>query len=134
MKVREKKVISLKMGTNFCKVTSTFTTDSKEPLTIALGLSYTDKPEVLNDAIKGTLTLWEGFPPNNGELGTTVVVNPKQIKEFSEFEKEKYMVLKAKSNKPLTYYVGTGWSKAPQFKTKKNWLNYVELEVLKMIF
>jgi hypothetical protein len=134
MKVKEKKVISLKMGTNFCKVTSTFTTDSKEPLTIALGLSYTDKPEVLNDAIKGTLTLWEGFPPNNGELGTTVVVNPKQIKEFSEFEKEKYMVLKAKSNKPLTYYVGTGWSKAPQFKTKQDWLNYVELEVLKMIF
>jgi hypothetical protein len=35
IKVSEKKVISLKMGTNFCKITSTFTTDSKEPLTIS---------------------------------------------------------------------------------------------------
>lgn len=132
--VKEKKVISLKMGTNFCKVTSTFTTDSKEPLTVALGLSYTDKPEVLKDAKKGTLTLWESFEPKNGDLGTTVVVKPKQIKEFSEFEKEKYVLLKAKSGKSITYYVGTGWSKAPQFKTKQDWLDYVNLEMLKMKF
>ena len=134
IKVSEKKIISLKMGTNFCKVTSTFTTDSKEPLTVALGLSFTDKPEILQDAKKGTLTLWESFEPKNGELGTTIVVNPKQITAFSEFEKEKYVVLKAKSGKPFTYYVGTGWSKAPQFKTKQDWLDYVESEVLKMKF
>jgi rhamnogalacturonyl hydrolase YesR len=125
IKVSEKKVISLKMGTNFCKVISTFTSDSKEPLTIALGLSFTDKPEVLSDAKKGILTLWEDFPPNNGALGTTVLVNPKQIKAFSEYEKEKYVVLKAKSGKPITYYVGTGWNKTPQFKTKQDWLDYV---------
>jgi rhamnogalacturonyl hydrolase YesR len=132
IKVSEKKVISLKKGTNFCKVTSTFTTDSKEPLTVALGLSYTDKPEVLKNAKKGTLTLWEAFLPNNGELGTTALVNPKQIKEFSEFEKEKYVVLKAKSGKPINYYVGAGWSKSKEGYTKESWLNYVRTEVLNM--
>lgn len=131
IKVSEKKVISLKMGTNFCKITSTFTTDSKEPLTLALGLSYTDKPEVLKDAKKGTLTLWESFESKNGELGTTVVVNPKEIKEFSEFEKEKYILVKAKSGKPITYYVGTGWSKTPQFKSKQEWLDYVSIFISK---
>ncbi len=134
VKVSEKKIISLKMGTNFCKVISTFTTDSKEPLTVALGISYTDKPEVVKDANKGILTLWESFEPKNDELGTTVVVNPKRIKEFSEFEKEKYVLLIAKSGKPITYYVGTGWSKAPQFKTKQDWLEYVNSEILKMKF
>jgi rhamnogalacturonyl hydrolase YesR len=134
IKVSEKKVISLKMGTNFCKVTSTFTTDSKKPLTVALGLSYTEKPEVLQDTKKGTLTLWEAFPPNNGELGTTVVVKPNQIKEFSAFDKEKYVVLKAKSGKPITYYVGTGWSKGKEAFTKESWLKYVGSEVLKSAF
>ncbi|MFN3489693.1 MAG: DUF4861 family protein [Emticicia sp.] len=134
MKVSEKKVISLKMGTNFCKVTSTFTTDSKEELTVALGISYTNKPEVVSNSKKGTLSLWESYQPENGELGTTVVVKPNQITEFSEYEKEKYVLLKAKSGKPITYYVGTGWSKAPQFKTKQDWLSYVETEILKMKF
>jgi len=134
MKVSEKKIISLKIGTNFCKVTSTFTSVSKEPLTIALGISYTEKPEVLSDAKKGVLTLWESFQPNNGELGTTVVVKPSEIKEFSEYEKEKYVLVNAKSGKPITYYVGTGWSKASQFKTKQEWLNYVEAEILNFKF
>ena len=34
MKVWEKKVISMKMGTNFFKVVSTFQSDSKQPLTV----------------------------------------------------------------------------------------------------
>jgi len=125
IKVSEKKIISLKVGNNFCKVTSTFTTDSKEPLTVALGLSFTKNPEIFKDSKKGTLTLWESFEPYNGELGTTVAVNPNQIKEFSEYEKEKYVVLKVKSGKPITYFVGTGWNKAPQFKSKQDWLDYV---------
>lgn len=125
IKVSEKKIISLKVGNNFCKVTSTFTTDSKEPMAIALGLSFTKNPEIFKDSKKGTLTLWESFEPYNGELGTTVAVNPNQIKEFSEYEKEKYVVLKVKSGKPITYFVGTGWNKAPQFKSKQDWLDYV---------
>ncbi|AEI51084.1 DUF4861 family protein [Runella slithyformis] len=125
IKVSEKKVISLKIGTNFCKVVSTFTTASKEPLTIALGISYSNKPEIISDAKKGTLTLWESFQPQNGELGTTVSVKPADFKAFGDYEKEKYMLIKAKSGQPITYYVGAGWSKAPQFKTKQDWLNYV---------
>ena len=113
------------MGTNFCKVTSTFTTDSKEPLTVALGISYTEKPEIISDAKKGTLTLWESYLPQNGELGTTVSIKPTDFKAFADYEKEKYVLVKAKSGKPITYYVGAGWSKAPQFKTKQDWLDYV---------
>ncbi|WP_159474968.1 DUF4861 family protein [Dyadobacter sp. 3J3] len=125
VKVSEKKVISLKMGTNFCKVTSTFMTDSKEALTIALGISYTNKPEIISDGKNGTLTLWESYLPQNGALGTTVRVKPADFKAFVDYEKEKYILLKAQSGKPITYYVGAGWSKAPQFKTRQDWLDYV---------
>ena len=134
VKVSEKKVISLKMGTNFCKVVSTFTTDSKEPLTIALGISYTNKPEIISEAEKGTLTLWESHLPKDGELGTTIRVKPADFKVFADYEKEKYILVKAKSSQPITYYVGAGWSKAPQFKTKQDWLEFVNAEIPKMKF
>jgi hypothetical protein len=58
-------------------------------------------------------------------LGTTIVVKPNQIKAFSTFDKEKYVVLKAKSGKPITYYVGTGWSKSKEGFTKESWLESV---------
>jgi rhamnogalacturonyl hydrolase YesR len=134
IKVSEKKVISLKMGTNFCKVISTFTTDSKEPLTIALGISYTNKPEILSDAKKGLLSIWESFLPQNGELGTSLILKPKEIKEFTDYEKEKYVLVKAKSGKPITYYIGTGWTKNPHFKTTQDWVDYVNKEIGKMAF
>jgi rhamnogalacturonyl hydrolase YesR len=134
IKVSEKKVISLKMGTNFCKVVSTFTTDAKEPLTVAMGLSFTKSPELLTDKNKGTMTIWESFMPKNGELGTSVILKPKCIKEFAAYENEKYVLVKAKSGKPITYYVGTGWTKNPHFKTKQEWLNYVNKEISKRTF
>jgi rhamnogalacturonyl hydrolase YesR len=134
IKVSEKKVISLKMGTNFCKVISTFTTDSKEPLTIALGISYTNKPEFLSDAKKGLLSIWESFLPQNGELGTSLILKPKEIKEFTDYEKEKYVLVKAKSGKPITYYIGTGWTKNPHFKTKQDWVDYVNKTLTEISF
>jgi rhamnogalacturonyl hydrolase YesR len=134
IKVSEKKVISLKMGTNFCKVVSTFTTDSKEPLIVAMGLSFTKKPEILTDAKKGLLSIWESFLPQNGELGTSLILKPKLIKEFADYETEKYVLVKAKSGKPITYYVGIGWTKNPHFKTKQDWVDYVNKEIGKMVF
>ncbi len=134
IKVSEKKVISLKMGTNFCKVVSTFTTDSKESLIVAMGVSYTKKPEILTDAKRGLLSVWESYLPQNGELGTTIMVKPSDIKDFIDYETEKYVLVKAKSGKPITYYVGAGWTKAPQFKTKQDWLDYVNGELIKLKF
>jgi Domain of unknown function (DUF4861)/Glycosyl Hydrolase Family 88 len=134
IKVSEKKVISLKMGTNFCKVISTFTTESKEPLIVAMGLSFTKKPEVLTDAKKGLLSIWESFEPKNGELGTSLILKPKLIKEFADYETEKYVLVKAKSGKPITYYVGTGWTKNPHFKTKQDWVDYVNKTLSNLTF
>jgi exonuclease III len=71
------------------------------------------------------MTIWESFMPKNGELGTSIILKPKQIKEFTAYENEKYVLVKAKSGKPITYYVGTGWTKNPHFKIKQEWLDYV---------
>ena len=132
--VSERKVISMKMGTNFFKVVSTFQTDSKQPLTVGIGIAYAKNPEIITGAKNGSLTIWESYLPQNGELGTSVIVNPGDFKGFNDHEKEKYILVKAKSGQPITYYVGAGWSKAPQFKTKQDWLVYVNTEIAKMKF
>ncbi|TDB67531.1 DUF4861 family protein [Arundinibacter roseus] len=123
--VGEKKVISLKMGSNFCKVTSTFTTDSQKPFLVALGISYATEPEVVKDAKNGMLALWESYAPKNGELGTCILVKPTELESFAENEKEKFVLVRTSSEIPLTYFVGVAWSKAPQIKTMKEWFEYV---------
>jgi hypothetical protein len=133
-KVSEKKVISLKMGDNFFKVVSTFQTESKEPLTVGIGIAYAKNPEIIADEKNGSLTIWESYLPQYGELGTSIIVKSTDFKAFADYEKEKFVLVNAKSGKPITYYVGAGWNKAPQFKTKQDWLNYVNNEVLKMKF
>jgi rhamnogalacturonyl hydrolase YesR len=134
IKVSEKKVISMKMGDNFFKVVSTFQTESKLSLTVGIGIAYVKNPEIFTDTKKGTLTIWESYLPQNGELGTSIIVKPSDFKDFVNYEKEKYLLVNVESGKPITYYVGAGWNKAPQFKTKQDWLDYVNLEVLKMKF
>lgn len=124
-KVSEKKVISMKMGTNFFKVTSTFTTDSKEPLTAAIGIAYVNNPEIITDKAKGSMTVWESYLPKNGELGTTVLVKSADIQDFKNYEKQQFVLVKVKSGEPIHYKVGAGWTKSPQFKTKQEWLDYV---------
>ncbi|MDR6562281.1 MULTISPECIES: DUF4861 family protein [unclassified Arcicella] len=133
-KVSEHKVITMKTRTNFFKVVSTFQTDSKQPLTVGIGIAYAKKPEIITDAKKGSLTIWESYMPENGELGTSIMINPADFKGFKDYEKEKFILVKATSGKPITYYVGAGWNKAPQFETKEDWLKYIESELPKLVF
>jgi len=132
--VSERKVISMKMGTNLFKVVSTFETDYKGPLTAAIGISFVDKPEILADQKTGTLTIWESYQPQNGELGTSVVANPAVVQGFATHEKEQFVLINAKAGQPITYYVGAGWTKNPHVKSKQDWLTYLQNELPKLTF
>lgn len=133
-KVAEVKTVTMKKGSNFFEVKSVFKTDYKDSLTVAIGLSSYGKPEVIQDEAKGTLTLWENYPPNFGYLGTAVILPRNKLKGFTGHDKDHFVLAKIKSGQPLTYFVGAGWDKVPQFKTKQDWLQYVNLEYLKIKF
>lgn len=132
--VSERKVISMKMGTNLFKVVSTFDTDYKGPLTAAIGISFANKPDVASNQQTGTLTLWESYLPKNGELGTTVVADPAIVQGFGQFENDQFMLVNAKAGQPITYYVGAGWTKNPHVKSKQDWLAYIQNELPKLTF
>jgi rhamnogalacturonyl hydrolase YesR len=133
-KVSERKVVSMKMGTNFFKVVSTFDTKYTDSLTVAIGISYVKNPEKLTDAKKGICTIWESYLPQNGELGTTIVANPNEIKGFTNLKNEQFVLVNAKSGQPITYYVGAGWTKNPNFKTKQDWVDYVNKTLSEISF
>jgi len=137
--VSERKVISMKMGTNFFKVVSTFETDHKGPITVGIGISYAgmpdhDKPEIFTDSKKGTLTVWESYLPANGELGTSIIANPAIINRFATHKNEQFVLVNVKAGQPITYYVGAGWTKNPHVKTKQQWLTYLNTELPKLTF
>lgn len=132
--VSERKTISMTMGTYLFKVVSTFETDYKGPLTVGVGISFANQPEVLTNAQTGTLTLWESYLPKNGELGTTILANPAIIQGFTTAGKDQFMLINAKAGQPITYYVGAGWSKSPTIKTKQDWLDYLSQERPKLTF
>ncbi len=129
--VSERKVISMKMGTPFFKVVSTFETAYKGALTVAIGITPAKNPEILTDVQKGSLTIWESYPPQNGALGTSVIAKPADIQGFTSYEKEQFILINAKASQPVTYYVGAGWSKGSTFKTKQDWVNAVNQALFK---
>jgi hypothetical protein len=132
--VSERKVISMKMGTNLFKVVSTFETDYQGPLTAAIGISFAGSPEVLQDPKTGTLTLWESYQPKNGELGTSIVASPDVVQGFGLFGKDQFMLVNVKAGQPVTYYAGAGWTKNPHVGSKQDWLTYIQNELPKLTF
>lgn len=127
-RVSERKEIRMKLGTNFFQVTSTFDTDAKGPLTIGVGISFAEKPQVIQRKETGSLILWESYAPQNGELGTAVLVNPAQVTGFEAHQKDQYVLLTVRAGEPVTYYVGAGWTRSGQFRSKEDWLSYIDQE------
>lgn len=124
-KVAEVKTITMKKGSDFFEVKSVFKTDYKGLLTIAIGLSSYGNPEVIQDKVKGTLTLWEKYSPDFGDLGTSVILSPDKLKGFTSHDKDHFILTDVNSGQILTYYVGAGWSKGRHFKSKEDWIKYV---------
>ncbi len=117
------------MGSNFFKVTSTFYADKKRPLTVGLGIAYASKPQIAADKKRGMLAIWESYLPDNGELGTVVLTKPSHITGFKSFEKQEFMLINVQPGTPITYFVGAGWTKSPDFKSQKEWVDYVHNQI-----
>ena len=127
--LQEYKTIEMGMGTNLFKVTSTIKSEHEEEITIAIGLSASGKQKTTKNMKKGVLSLWEKLDHLNGSLGTAVIVDPKIIKGFANYNGDEYVLVKVRTNVPFNYYSGAGWDGSPQFKTDQDWDKYIEQEI-----
>ncbi|TCC88736.1 DUF4861 domain-containing protein [Pedobacter frigiditerrae] len=124
-KVTELKRIRMVNGTNFYQVTSTFTSDGKDDLIIGIGLTTFGNPVITKDAV-GQLASLEAIDAKNGKLGTAIVVDPNQFDGYYANGNDRFVLINAKSNVPITYYVGAAWEGNPLFRNDSGWLKNLQ--------
>lgn len=119
-KVSEVKRMSIDAGSNFTRVTSTFTCDGNQPLNLGIGIAYRDGGDVTSDLKQGWLAYWE---PESGKNGHTAcgLVLPSGVKQFTKDNANLLAIVEAQPGKPHTYYLGAGWSKSGDFPDAKAW-------------
>lgn len=136
VQVSEVKRFTVDAGHNLNRHDSTFTFTGPAELTVAIGLNKNNadknqepKPEIIQNQASAILGHWS-VQKSNDSLGTAIILPPGKLVGFvDETGKDVVNLLaltKATSGKPVTYYVGAGWSRAGEFKTKADWENYLQ--------
>ena len=77
------------------------------------------------DKENGLLSCWEQIDPQQGHLGTAILVNPDNIHDFTEYQKDQFVLIRTRPGVPVVYYSGAGWSKSPDFENEEDWLKYL---------
>ncbi len=134
MELKEHKVIEMGMDTHLFKVTSTIKCEIDREITVAIGLTSFGKQKVIQDPKKGVLILWESMDQAHGGLGTSILVNPKDLIGFAHQERDEFILIRATTNVAFTYYSGAGWDGSQYIKGEDDWVSYIEKEVEKIEF
>lgn len=123
VEVRERKVITIERGQQFCKVEAHLESDSTLDFTIGITL-HDKKGDAKLDPTAGWFRYWETI--DDSQLGTGIVIDPGKIISSKDFRTEKkdlshiYISSKTKEN-VLTYYPGFAWKKAGAIATLEAW-------------
>jgi hypothetical protein len=127
--IREKKRISIDLGSQLSRYEITLQIDTPLP-NITAGITLHDKKgETYADSIQGWFSYWE--PLGDSELGTGIVVDPSLLQAYRDYRTDKkdlsqlYVILQPKENK-LVYYSGFGWKKAGRFNSFAEWKTYLD--------
>lgn len=126
--VRERKRISLDLGSNMTRFESYLAADRPLPnATIGITL-HEKKGEVKASPEQGWFRYWE--PMDGSNLGTGVVLAPGVVADFEDHrvdtkdQSHLYIITKPE-NRELVYYAGFGWEKSGQFTSKEAWDEYL---------
>jgi len=127
--VSETREFSLPLGSNFTRMTSTFTSNSDAPLIVAIGISKRSNDNgrgfVTRDAAHGRLMFWEPENPEHGSLGIALAVDPATVEGFTE-DADNYLILVwVTPGQSFTYYMGSAWDRGLDFATRSAWEDFV---------
>jgi hypothetical protein len=149
--VSEIKRFTVDAGHNLDDVESTFTfaapAGGDNTLTVAIGLSQhttiADVNPMRNEAQR-FISLWEKYKDSvDGNLGTAVILAPDvpfvgfgelpANPEVARLVRPDLLILTAaRSGTPIRYLVGGGWDKSGDFKTQKDWDNYLAAQTARL--
>ena len=125
--IKESKVISLDLGNNFTK----FTTSIEGTDTIHAGLTLHEKDgKVTGSDSNGWVSYWQ--PHFETELATAIVAPKETFLGYETYDTEQkdlsnaYAELKVTNNE-VVYYSGFTWSESNQFKNTQEWEAYLDM-------
>jgi len=127
--VWETRTFTLPMGANFTRMVSTFGSNAKGPLTVAIGI--TKKPtaatagDLRADRAKGVFSFWDVTDPDKGTMGVALLIDPRQIVDVVETDSDWLVLIKVNPGKPFVYYMGAAWDKGLDFHSRADWETYV---------
>lgn len=118
------KRIEMVLGTNYYKVTQTVESSNGEDLVLAVGLSTFGNEEVKIQKDKGLVSVVEEIAAPEGAviynldnekmtsltLHSAIVANPSAVMDITKIGSNEVVLLKVRSNQPVVYYVGAGWT------------------------
>ncbi|MFD1616286.1 DUF4861 family protein [Gelatiniphilus marinus] len=123
--IKESKIISLDLGSNFSK----FTTHIEGTNTIAAGLTLHEKDgDVIANGTDNWVSYWQ--PHADSELGTAIIAPKDYFVGFENYNVETkdlsnaYAHLKVTDNKTV-YYAGFTWKKSGQFNSNLEWQKHL---------
>ena len=125
--IKESKTISLDLGNNFSK----FTTSIEGTDTIYAGLTLHEKDgKVTGSDDNGWVSYWQ--PHFETELATAIVAPKGTFLGYETYDTEQkdlsnaYAELKVTNNE-VVYYAGFTWSESNQFKNSQEWEAYLDM-------
>lgn len=123
-KVAEIKRYSIDAGSNLTRVETTFTSSSKAPLTVGVGIVQREGAgHYTADGPHNFTSYWEPPHGDDGSTGCAVIL-PGGAHEFAVVDKQQLTLGTAQPGQPFIYYFGAGWSKA-DFADASAWDAYV---------
>lgn len=137
-KVSEVKRFTVDAGHYFDQVDSTFSSNSAQPLTVAVGLNKnpSDKGEdgqssFVQDGASRALVQWVA-QKKSGDFGVAVMLPAADAKAYADDGRNAMMLAKAANGQPLRYYVGAAWTRAGEITSAQQWQRYVADEAARL--
>jgi len=121
----EVKRFSIDAGSNMTRVETKYTSNSKAPLTVGVGIVQRDGVgHYTADGEAGFNSYWEPAHGDDGSIGCGVIL-PAGVKAFDVIDRQQLTIGTAQPGQPFVYYFGAGWSKSGDFADAAAWDAYV---------
>ncbi|WP_294290674.1 DUF4861 family protein [uncultured Chryseobacterium sp.] len=121
--VKETKIISLDIGSDFSRFESDFESEKPVP-NYAVGITlHKNEGETQRNDKEGYYLHWEKI--DDAFVGEGLVMDPRNIEQSivfrSEIPDESNLLVITKPDKKLVYYAGFAWQKSSRVRTKEDW-------------
>jgi hypothetical protein len=132
IEVTEAKRITLDAGSHLNKIDATFTFTGATTIDAAGGVAIHPGAEFAALSDGHILSVWDTpQDPSAGRIATGIVEVPDQQGTVKQIDSQGFLIFAVHSGQPITYYAGSGWSKA-DMPSQSAWNSYLQEKLFEL--